>query len=168
MRLRRLLLALTVAAAVPVVAYAATQSDDDASGTAAQDREPAGCDVVSPKPGSAISGSFGAHVTVVAPGRGDLVPPGTTEGRPRPNGAVYAKILWRRDPRRARGRMRVTGRRLDTALPGSLRATLNQAYSDFVPSTLIFSSAGCWSVTARSGKARVRYVVRVVNLAIAG
>jgi hypothetical protein len=49
-----------------------------------------------------------------------------------------------------------------------LRATLTQGYSDFVPSSLIFSSAGCWSVTARSGKARVRYVVRVVNLAIAG
>lgn len=167
MRLTRLLLALIFAAAVPVVACAGAGSDEDASGTAAQDQETAGCDVVSPKPGSAISGSFGAQVTVVAPGSGDLVLPGATEGRPRPNGAVYAKILWRRDPRRARGRMRVTGRRLDEA-GGSLRANLDQGHSDFVPSSLIFSSAGCWSVTARSGKARVRYVVRVVNLATAG
>ncbi|HEX8083307.1 MAG TPA: hypothetical protein VF529_03390 [Solirubrobacteraceae bacterium] len=155
-------LALAVAALATVGAYVAIASRDDEPDGTGEDRDPTGCDVAAPKPGSAISGTFGSELTVlVPPHEDDGVPPGMTQGRRQPDGSIYAKILWRRDPKRASGRFRVTGRRLDG--PGSrLRASVNQDHRKFVPSSLIFSDPGCWAVRARSGRARVRYVVRVV------
>lgn len=156
------MLALAVAALAAAGAYAAVASREDVPEGAAQDPDPTECDVAAPKRGSAISGSFGSKLTVFVPPREeDGAPPGMTQGRRQPDGSIYAKILWRRDPTRAAGRLRVTGRRLDG--PGSrLRASLDQGHRKFVPSALTFSDPGCWRVRARSGRARVRYVVHVV------
>lgn len=165
---RLLVLGLAVAALATVGAYVATASRDDASDRTATEPEPAGCDVTGPKRGSAISGSFGAKRTILVPrDENDGVPPGMTQGRRRPDGSIYAKILWRRDPKRAAGRLRVTGRRLDGE-GSTLRASLDQGHRKFVPSSLIFSDPGCWSVRARAGGARVRYVVNVVDQASGG
>ena len=163
------MLALAVAALATVGAYAATASRDDAPDRTGTDPEPAGCDVTGPKRGSAISGSFGAKRTILVPSdEDDGVPPGMTQGRRRPDGSIYAKILWRRDPKRAGGRLRVTGRRLAGG-DSTLRARVGQdRRSRFVPSGLIFSDPGCWSVRARAGGARVRYTVKVVDQASGG
>jgi len=161
--LRRPFLVLVVAAVVPVGAYAATASRDGASGRAAEEPERAACDVAGPKPGSAITGTFGKDLTVMVPPAGDAgIPPGATEGRARTGGAISAKILWRRDPEQARGRLRVTGRQRGGAR-AVLRVRLDQGHRRITPSTLVFSSEGCWSVRARAGRTRVRYVVRVVG-----
>ena len=165
---RLTVLALAIAALATVGAYVALASRDYAPDSTDEDRDPTGCDVAAPKRGSAISGSFGSELTVFVPRREeDGVPIGMTQGRRQPDGSIYAKILWRRDPKRAGGRFRVTGRRLDG--PGSsLRASLNQDHRKFVPSSLVFSDPGCWRVTARAGDARVRYVVRVIDQATGG
>jgi hypothetical protein len=165
---RLLVLGLAVAALVPVGAYVAAASRDDAADRTAQDPDAAPCDVAGPKRGSAITGSFGAKRTIVVPREeDDGVPPGTTQARRRPDGSIYAKILWRRDPKRAAGRLRVTGTRLDGE-GSTLRASLDQGHRRFVPSSLIFSDPGCWRVRARAGDARVRYVVKVIDQASGG
>lgn len=79
-------------------------------------------------------------------------------------GAVDIKSMWRRD-RRAAGRLRVTGRRLNQP-GGRFRATIDRQYggrrySPFVPGGLVFSDVGCWQVDARAGRAQVSYVVLV-------
>lgn len=162
------MLALAMAALGTVGAYAAIASRDDEPDSTGAEQDPTGCDVAAPKPGSAISGSFGSKLTVFVPRHeDDGVPVGMTQGRRQPDGSIYAKILWRRDPKRAGGRLRVTGRRLDG--PGSrLRANLDQGHRKFVPSALIFSDPGCWRVRARAGTARVRYVVQVIDQASGG
>jgi hypothetical protein len=61
--------------------------------------------------------------------------------------------------------MTIEGRRLDgSAAP--LRAHLDHAFDreDFQPSTLIFSSEGCWEVTSRVGDASLTFVTRVVKI----
>jgi hypothetical protein len=151
--------ALMGGGALYALARAGDDGPEDAAGTGGR---PGRCVPAVPRASGALSGSFGEKLTVVVP-RGDdePPPPGTTLGRRLPTGAVYAKILWRRD-RRAAGRLRVTGRRLD-AEAGRLRVRIGQGQEEFVPSALTFSSEGCWEVTARSGRVQARYVVRVVD-----
>lgn len=140
--------------------FAFAHGDDEDAG-APREGGRAGCAVSGPRAGGPLTGTFGERLTVAVPrGKDDPPLPGTTLGRSRPGGAVSAKILWRRG-RRARGRLSVTGRRLDGA--GRLTARIDQGHVAFAPSTLEFSSEGCWRVAARSGSVRARYVVRVVD-----
>ena len=78
------------------------------------------------------------------------------------NGWIRTKVGWWR----ARGTVRVSGRRLDAAAP-PLRADVGPLSSasggTFVPSLLYFPSAGCWRLTATAGGARLVAVVRVVK-----
>lgn len=80
------------------------------------------------------------------------------------DGSLSVKSMWRKDLRRATGKLRVTGKRLDG--PGRFSVDLNPDYSErrsapFVPGSLVFSTTGCWQITGRAGKARVTYVALV-------
>jgi hypothetical protein len=78
------------------------------------------------------------------------------------DGGLGMKFGWRRG---VRGRLIVTGRRLDApALP--LRARVPQGYGDFgFQSTyLIFSTPGCWEVTGRVGDTSLTFVTNVVKI----
>jgi hypothetical protein len=78
-----------------------------------------------------------------------------------PDGSLSMKFGWWRG---IRGRLRIEGRRLDTpARP--LRAHIPSGYGDvgFQPTSLIFSTAGCWEVTGRVGDASLTFVTRVIN-----
>lgn len=81
------------------------------------------------------------------------------------DGSVSVKSMWRKDLRRATGKLRVTGKRLD-APGGRFRVDQPRRYSErrdapFVPGSLEFSSTGCWEIKGRAGKARVTYVALV-------
>ncbi len=84
-----------------------------------------------------------------------------------PNGAVRAKILWRRD-RRAAGDFIVTGARVGDRRD-RLVARVNDesapqdGFIPYVPSTLMFSSVGCWDVRAEASGEVAEYRVRVVR-----
>jgi hypothetical protein len=95
-------------------------------------------------------------------------PDGTVIFRPGGSGFVTSdgglgmKFGWQRG---VRGRLTVTGRRLDgPALP--LRARIPDGYGDFgFQSTyLIFSTPGCWEVTGRVADARLTWVTNVVKI----
>jgi hypothetical protein len=78
------------------------------------------------------------------------------------DGWIRAKVGWWR----ARGTLRVGGRRLDAHAP-PLRADVGPPSSTpsglvFVPSLLYFPTIGCWRITATAGGARLAAVVRVV------
>lgn len=91
-------------------------------------------------------------------------PEGTAVGVAEPDGSVYAKFFWVRD-RRALGRLHISGVRLDGPR-GHLRVSTNQSFglnTPTVPSALTFSSQGCWRVTARSGRAHLAFVVKVIR-----
>ncbi|MEO6858289.1 MAG: hypothetical protein ABI323_06840 [Solirubrobacteraceae bacterium] len=89
---------------------------------------------------------------------------GSALGFAQPDGSIFAKFLWVRDFR-ASGVLRVTGR--DLFNPGErLVALLRQPTGpagEFVPSHLVFRTSGCWQVNARSGPARLAFVVRVLG-----
>ena len=79
-----------------------------------------------------------------------------------PNGWIRTKVGWWR----ARGALRLRGRRLDAAAP-PLRADVGTVTGvfpgrKFVPSLLYFPSPGCWRLTASAGGARLVAVIRVV------
>lgn len=109
----------------------------------------------------------GLDATVAALPRGAerSVPIGAMKGVLLQGNSVYAKLLWRRDSR-AWGRLRIRGHlRSDVAKRLDARIGHNQGRrSRFVPSSLVFPSEGCWSITATSGAARLRLVLRVVRL----
>lgn len=99
---------------------------------------------------------------------------GSALGFAQPDGSIVAKFLWVRDFR-ASGVLRVTGRDLfnprerlvaqlgqPTASADALGQPTGPA-GEFVPSHLIFRTSGCWQVTARSGAARLAFVVRVLG-----
>ncbi|HEV8516840.1 MAG TPA: hypothetical protein VGQ47_04275 [Candidatus Limnocylindrales bacterium] len=62
------------------------------------------------------------------------------------------------------GELNITGRRLD-APAAPLRAELPDGYGDtgFRASGLIFSTSGCWEVTARVGAAELTFVTWVLK-----
>ena len=91
----------------------------------------------------------------------------TTEGRPgmawlQSDGWIRTKVGWWT----ARGRPRVTGRRIDgaarplRAYVGPLSAT---ATVSFYPSDLEFPSTDCWRITATAAGARLVATVKVVS-----
>jgi hypothetical protein len=78
------------------------------------------------------------------------------------NGSLGMKFGWRRG---VRGRLTIEGRRLDApALP--LRAQIPDGYGDFgfQATYVIFSTPGCWEVTARVGDASLTFVTNVVKI----
>jgi hypothetical protein len=72
------------------------------------------------------------------------------------------KFWWWRGPG-VRGKLTVTGRRLDGPAP-PLEAEIPDGYgeSGFQATRLIFPSDGCWRVTGRVGEATLTFVVRAV------
>ena len=99
-----------------------------------------------------------------------LWPDGTVVFRPggpgwvRSDGALGMKFGWMR---RARGRINVTGRRLDgDATPLQLEAP-GRSDIGFQASYLIFPTPGCWEVSAQVGEhddSRMTFVTRVVKI----
>jgi hypothetical protein len=74
------------------------------------------------------------------------------------------KIGWFRGKGSPWGRLRVSGRRLDGAAPPLVfRTGVTYPFREgFQPSSLTFSTAGCWQIVARVGlRARYVFVVRV-------
>lgn len=83
------------------------------------------------------------------------------------DGLMQQKFPWwrRADDRRSQGKLRIRGRRLPEG--SSLRVRQTPGYTvpraRFVASALIFSAPGCWHVSAKSGKARLRFVIWVID-----
>jgi hypothetical protein len=78
------------------------------------------------------------------------------------DGSIRAKVGWWRG---VRGRLRVTGRRLDAPAP-PLEAHVPGGYGPrgFQPTGLVFPTVGCWRVVGAVGDARLTFVVRVTRL----
>jgi len=73
-------------------------------------------------------------------------------------GEILMKIPWDRG---VRGRLKVTGRRLDADAP-PLRADFsNYGLTGFQPTTLIFPTEGCWEVTGTVGNSSLTFVTNV-------
>jgi hypothetical protein len=117
---------------------------------------------------SAIYAEFpGPEVEVVPVRAGQAQPYGTYPGEMQADGTIRIKVLWRRT-RSATGPLAVTGRRTDGG-EGTLRASVDanhdseQRFSAFVPSSLFFSSPGCWRIEAVAGSESVEYTVEVAD-----
>jgi len=81
------------------------------------------------------------------------------------DGGLGMKFGWTRG---VRGKLDVSGRRLDGVAPPLVFET-NNGYGDvgFQASYLIFSTPGCWEVTAQVGEredSRIAFTVKVVKL----
>jgi hypothetical protein len=77
---------------------------------------------------------------------------GVTSARPYPGipvGWIHAKVSWMRA---AKGPLRITGQRLDGDAP-LLQVRIPDGYDEigFQPSGLMFSTPGCWRITAQIG-----------------
>jgi hypothetical protein len=83
----------------------------------------------------------------------------TRNGTPRPDGSLAVKFPWTRG---VRGRLVITGRRLDAAAP-PLRSWVPTGYgrTGFQSSAVIFPTEGCWEVTGRAGVIELTIVARV-------
>jgi hypothetical protein len=174
MRARLAVLAMFGAAALAVVFLTAPSGQTAAAedyGAAA-----AGCDVTEtqvadvprtpygPTPGWVVGDglwlTFGPPSAIVLGSRdGRQGSPNAYPGSIGRDGSIRVKWLWRR-AKKGSGRLWVLGRdqsgrrfRVDTGDQYQQRK--------FVPSGVRFPGAGCWRVTAKSGKARIRFVVWV-------
>src|SRR5580704_4016886 len=108
-------------------------------------------------------GSYGNALLSVGPF--GLWPYGTVVFKPggagfqTKEGALGMKFGWTRG---IRGKINVTGRRIDADAP-PLRFETNQANdvhsTGFLASYLLFSTPGCWEVTAQHGGAELRRVL---------
>jgi hypothetical protein len=78
------------------------------------------------------------------------------------DGALGMKFGWQRG---IRGKLTITGRRLDAAAP-PLRSEVNDGYGDigFQASYVIFPTPGCWEVTGHVAGASVTFVTSVVKI----
>ncbi|MFN2471510.1 MAG: hypothetical protein ABR583_11100 [Gaiellaceae bacterium] len=78
------------------------------------------------------------------------------------DGSIYAKQGWWRG---VPGRLVIQGRRLD-ASERPLAAEVSGGYgsSGFQPAGLSFPTVGCWQVTGKVGRARLRFVVKVTEV----
>lgn len=78
------------------------------------------------------------------------------------DGALGMKFGWQRG---IRGRLTITGRRLDAEAP-PLRSEVNNGYGDigFHASYVIFPTSGCWEVTGHVADASVTFVTRVTKI----
>jgi hypothetical protein len=92
-----------------------------------------------------------------------LPPNGIVRDAPKRDGSIHEKFPWWRGAA-VRGRLRITGRRLDAPAP-ALRANVPSGYgpTDFQASGIIFPTAGCWSVTGTAGKAKLSFVTLTVT-----
>ena len=63
-----------------------------------------------------------------------------------------------------KGRLTVTGRRLDVAAP-PLKAVIPNGYLDkgFQATGLIFPTEGCWEITGKVGDTTLTFVNRVIR-----
>jgi len=141
------------------------QADRPATTTAAS-----GCEVTAPN-GSAPPQLSPALTGVRWYGNGTmwtaLWPEGTVTFRPHgpgfvlPDGSLKMKFYWMvAFP----GELTIEGRRLDAAAP-PLKYELGPRLQDGGnPSYLIFPTAGCWEVTARTNGSTMTFVTRVVQL----
>lgn len=78
------------------------------------------------------------------------------------DGSLGMKFGWQRG---VPGQLKIEGRRLDASAP-PLRAEIPNGYGDsgFQATYLIFSTPGCWEVTARVGDASLTFVTMVVKI----
>jgi hypothetical protein len=90
-----------------------------------------------------------------------LSPDGTIRERPQRDGSIEMKFPWWRE---VRGRLRITGRRLDAPAP-TLRARIPGGYgpTGFQSSAVIFSTEGCGKVTGTAGQATLAFVTLVIT-----
>ena len=97
-------------------------------------------------------------------GHGDLYvagPPGTFHETRQEAGAYGLKIGWFR---RVRGRLTITGERLDGK--GQAQAhvpTSGYAATGPLPTRVTVDAPGCWRITGRLGTTAMRVTVRVVS-----
>jgi hypothetical protein len=96
------------------------------------------------------------------PGNPPNQPPGTVFGFLKADGSIGVKILWWRD-RRGFGRLFLRGRVLPGRAQFTMRSTDSFSRRRFVPSIVRFPRAGCWSLAVKSGMARLRFVVWVIE-----
>jgi hypothetical protein len=78
-----------------------------------------------------------------------------------PDGSIAWKFPWWRG---VRGRLRITGRRLDAPGP-PVRASIPSGYgpTGFQSTAIIFPTEGCWQVTASAAGARMSLVTLVIK-----
>jgi len=83
----------------------------------------------------------------------------TVPGHIGQDGSLLTKFPWYRG---VRGRLRITGARLDAAAPAAV-ADVPRGYGDrgFQASGIAFPSEGCWRVTGAVGRARLTFVTLV-------
>jgi hypothetical protein len=122
-----------------------------------------GCPVTIPN-GSTPPGVDGSGVNY---GNGKvwvaLWPEGRVIAKPshvQPDGSIDMKFGWWRA---VRGRLVITGRRVDATAP-PIRSEVTKGYGDqfFQPSGIVFPTPGCWEITGRVGKASLTFVTLVV------
>jgi hypothetical protein len=81
------------------------------------------------------------------------------------DGWIRLKLGWWRG---VRGRLVITGRRIDRPGARHLRADVppNESYgaTGFIPSYVIFPSVGCWRVIGTQGGASLTFVVEVTKV----
>ena len=118
---------------------------------------------------SAASFNYGSKLLrAELPPRGDLpagtLPNGAEWARINRDGSISTKLGWWRG---LRGRLRISGHRLDAAAP-PLKARLPSRNSypptGFTPSNLTFPTVGCWRVSARLGRAHLSFVLSVLKV----
>jgi hypothetical protein len=80
-----------------------------------------------------------------------------------PDGSLEMKFPWFRAAG-LKGKLAVTGRRLDTAAP-PLKAVIPNSYLDdgFQATGLIFPTEGCWEITGKVGDTTLTFVNRVIR-----
>jgi hypothetical protein len=91
-----------------------------------------------------------------------VVPPlGVIREAPHHDGSIREKFPWWRG---VRGRLRITGRRLD-GVGSALRARVPDGYgaTGFQATDIVFPSDGCWRVTATAGTASLSFVAHVAS-----
>jgi hypothetical protein len=88
-----------------------------------------------------------------------LWPQGVVLIFPEKDGSLRMKFPWWRG---IRGRLTITGRRLDAPGP-PMKAEISKEYGEigFQPSTLIFPAEGCWEITGRLDDAELIFVTEV-------
>ena len=91
-----------------------------------------------------------------------ILPSGGSYATVNDDGSIWLKLGWWRG---VAGRLVITGRRLDAPAP-PLDADVPGGYGarGFVPSGLVFPTAGCWRVQGALGAARLSFVVKVTKL----
>lgn len=121
-----------------------------------KDAEPFSCPVtlVNEGRGGPYSNEF---IEVVLPPRATIVAPPRENAILTADGALAWKFGW---DRRTKGRLSISGRRLDSAGP-PLSADIPDGYGDigFQPMYLIFPTPGCWEVTGKLGTQTLTFVI---------